>query len=104
MELNLRFTSERDAVVNTMRRMPLDAASDAQSESEWVAVELDPGKGVPDVTLRLKQTLAAGLPIVTEIRTLGDAPAALAVPALVDIFRRLPQHLACQIEPAEVAG
>lgn len=40
--------------MNTMRRMPLDAASDAQSESEWVAVELDPGKGVPDVTLRLK--------------------------------------------------
>ena len=88
----LGFTSERDATMNTLLRMPLDAASDAQSETEWAAVKLDPGKGVPDVTLRLKQKLAAGLPVVTEIRTLGDAPAALAVPALVDIFRQPLEH------------
>ena len=45
-----------------------------------------------DATLRLKQKLASGLPVVTEIRTLGDAPADLAVPALVDIFRQPLEH------------
>jgi HEAT repeat protein len=88
----LGFSSQRDAVLNTLLQMPLDAASEAQSGTEWAAVKLDPGKGVPDVTLRLKQKFAAGLPAVTEIRTLGDAPAALAVPALVDVSRQPLEH------------
>jgi HEAT repeat protein len=88
----LKTSGQQGAVLAVLEQMPLDAPQPVQAAAEWALAQLDPVAGVKEITLRLKNKYDAGLPVVTEIRSLGDQRPADAAPGLVEISKQSLDH------------
>jgi HEAT repeat protein len=83
----LKMPGQESAVLALLKQVPLDAPMVIQHAAEWALARFDPTVGVREVTLRLRNKYDAGIPIVSEIRVLGDLPPAEAAPALLDVSK-----------------
>ncbi len=79
------ISAELNHVMSLVAQMPLDAPADMEDAAEWALTRLDPSAAVEKVSLRIKNKFAAGLNISPEIRSFGELPVAIAVPALLDV-------------------
>jgi hypothetical protein len=82
----LRQAAQRDAVAAVLEQLPLDADG-LQVPATVALVRLDADRALKLLVARLNKKYAAGLPVSPEIALLGEFPAELAVPALLDVFK-----------------
>jgi HEAT repeat protein len=83
----LKLNDQRDVLLLQFDDLVLDAPLEIQQSAGWGFAQLDPEKCAEKLALRIENKVAAGLPKYPEIYTLGELPASIAVPRLVDVFR-----------------
>ena len=82
----LQLKDQREVLLLQFDDLVLDAPPEIQQAAGWGFAQLDPEGCAEKLALRIKKKAAASLPIYPEIYTLGELPASLAVPRLVDVF------------------
>lgn len=83
----LRIAAQRDAAADFLDHLPIDAPDHVQEAAGWALARLDATLASQRLAHRLKRKFASGMSVETEIRPLGELPAALAVPALLEAFK-----------------
>jgi HEAT repeat protein len=83
----LRLDTQRDALSSQLDELPLDAPPEIQQAAEWGFGQLDAEECAKRLALRMEKKVAAGLQKYPEIHTLGELPALIAVPRLVNAFK-----------------
>ena len=83
----LKLNVERNTLLAQLDELPLDAPSEVQQSAEWGLGQLDPEECAKRLAVRMELKVAAGLPKYAEIHTLGELPASVAVPRLVEVFK-----------------
>jgi HEAT repeat protein len=81
------LNAQRNALLSQFDDLVLDAPPEIQESAEWGFAQLDPDGCAERLALRIKYKVAAGLPKYPEIRTLGELPASIAVPRLLEVFK-----------------
>jgi HEAT repeat protein len=82
------LADQKKAVATAFDALPLDAPAEAQAAFGESFLRLDPVESLARISARLGAKYDAGLGVTTEINLLGELPARLAAPALVDVSRR----------------
>src|SRR5439155_5006759 len=99
----LKLNSQRDALLTQLDELPLDAPPQTQQAAEWALSQLDPEEWARRLALRIENKVAAGLQKYTEIHSLRELPAAMAVPGLLEVFK-LPLDLTERVSFASTCG
>ncbi len=95
--LKLAPADQAPGLAAELEAMPLDAPDEVQQAAGRALGALDPGGAAKRLVARLTAKYDAGLGIVIEIGLLGELPASVATPALLDAARRsldFPERLA----------
>ena len=83
----LRIASQQRGILELLRQLPLDGLPAVQRAAEWSLFRFDPASGTSETSARIHSKFDAGLSIGNEITVLGDASAAEAAPALLQISK-----------------
>jgi HEAT repeat protein len=83
----LRIASQQRGILELLRQMPLDGAPAVQQAAECTLFRFNPASGSFELLARIHSKFDAGLSIGNEITVLGDAPAAEAAPALLELSK-----------------
>ncbi len=84
----LRAPGKTDEVARAYEALLLDAPAEIQEATGRALGRLDPAKAVQRISSRLARKGEAGLDIAPEIALLGELPADLAAPALLEAWDR----------------